>query len=199
MCDIMILSKGSLKFKSIVVARCFLLMAFAVAAFVFFIFFDNKHNPSPGPLPQIIMPQSSDCWDAILQLEIDYWKTIRVDTMTPKQIIDYFSWSNRTACKITHYYSGVVEDWPVRGVDGQYAVCLDPAVTPEQPGKIKSCLVYSFGINNNWSFDEAMEEYSCEVFSFDPSINKTDHDLSKGIHFYDIGFGDKDVDSKLVG
>ncbi|CAG2232362.1 unnamed protein product [Mytilus edulis] len=32
----------------------------------------------------------------------------------------------------------------------------------------KPCLVYSFGINNQWSFDDAMANIGCDVFSFDP-------------------------------
>jgi hypothetical protein len=42
------------------------------------------------------------------------------------------------------------------GKDGQKAVCIDPQVAP-QPGE---CLVYSFGIADDWSFDEEMEEYT---------------------------------------
>lgn len=41
------------------------------------------------------------------------------------------------------------------GIDGQKAVCLDPGVAPE-PG---ACLVYSFGISDDWSFDQVMESY----------------------------------------
>ena len=86
-----------------------------------------------------------------------------------------------------------------QGIDGQYPVCLDPKVMPissyrnpkSRRGFKKSCLVYSFGVNNDWSFDEAMEAYGCEVFSFDPSINLTDHDHSKRVHFYNLGLGHK--------
>ena len=37
-----------------------------------------------------------------------------------------------------------------------------------------------------------MEKYGCEIFSFDPSINETDHDHSEHIHFYNLGLGDQD-------
>jgi hypothetical protein len=36
---------------------------------------------------------------------------------------------------------------------------MDEGVAPT-PG---SCTVLSFGINNEWSFDDAMEEYGCDV------------------------------------
>jgi len=125
-------------------------------------------------------------WNKIHQMEFDYWNKIRVETMTPEQIIDYFKWSNRAACEVTHYFGGSIKDWNPRGIDGQYPVCLDKPVRP-RTSKEKRCIVYSFGINNDWSFDEAMEKYGCDVFAFDPSINQTDHNHSEHIHFYNIG------------
>jgi uncharacterized protein YfbU (UPF0304 family) len=74
------------------------------------------------------------------------------------------------------------------GKDGQKAVCIDPQVAP-QPGE---CLVYSFGIADDWSFDEEMEEYGCEVFAFDPSMEMEPHDHTPGIHFYNWGLSDRD-------
>ena len=131
------------------------------------------------------------------QMEIDYWKAINVETMTPEQIIEYFKWSNWTACEYRHYFGGQMQLWDPTGIDGQYPVCLDPAVRLIS-SKEKRCIVYSFGINYDWSFDEAMEKYGCEVFAFDPSMNKTDYDHSQHIHFYQIGLGDNDIDDNNV-
>jgi hypothetical protein len=74
------------------------------------------------------------------------------------------------------------------GIDGQKAVCMDPQVAPNP----ENCLVYSFGINNEWSFDEQMENYGCRVFAFDPSMSWGQHDHSPKIHFYDWGLSDRD-------
>ena len=75
------------------------------------------------------------------------------------------------------------------GLDGQKAVCIDPSVAP-QP---KNCIVYSFGINNEWSFDEDMEIYGCEVFAFDLSKGMKHHNYShQHIHFYSWGLGYQD-------
>ena len=35
----------------------------------------------------------------------------------------------------------------------------------------KGCLVYSFGIDNNWKFTDAMrDDFKCEVHAFDPNL-----------------------------
>ena len=76
--------------------------------------------------------------------------------------------------------------------DGQKAVCLDPQVRPP-PG---DCIIYSFGISNEWSFDEAMEAYGCRVFAFDPSMGKGNHNHSRNIQFFYIGLSDRDYTMK---
>ena len=78
------------------------------------------------------------------------------------------------------------------GFDGQKAVCLDPQVRPP-PG---DCLVYSFGIGGDWSFEEAMEAYGCRVFAFDPSTGKDNHNHSRRIQCFNIGLDDRDYTTK---
>mmetsp|Transcript_33744 Transcript_33744/g.73742 ORF Transcript_33744/g.73742 Transcript_33744/m.73742 type:complete len:361 (-) Transcript_33744:1262-2344(-) len=48
----------------------------------------------------------------------------------------------------------------VKGDGG--GVCLDGHPMPK-------CVVYSFGIANDWTYDEAMAAQSCRVYSFDPT------------------------------
>jgi hypothetical protein len=120
------------------------------------------------------------------QFEID-WKTMNVTKLTPHQIIEYFKWSNQTSCKLTHDFGGHMHRKP-SGLDGQKAVCLDDQIAP----KAGSCIVYSFGINNEWSFDETMENYGCKVYSFDPTMKVENHKHSKDVNFYNLGIADKD-------
>ncbi|KAI9562582.1 hypothetical protein GHT06_010037 [Daphnia sinensis] len=127
------------------------------------------------------------------------WKFHRVDELTMEQIITYVEWANSSSCRLSHDFGGNVIF--TAGVDGQKAVCLDPAVRPERASgawppvtkkKFNECLVYSFGIKNEWSFDEAMEALGCRVYAFDPSMNRTRHDHTSKIHFYDLGLSDRD-------
>lgn len=114
------------------------------------------------------------------------WSVDRVEDLTLDQIIEYVEWTNSTSCRLTHDFGGHVHK---EGVNGQKAVCLDPLVRPE---KDSECLVYSFGINNDWTFDEAIEQMGCRVYAFDPSMNVENHDHKAKIHFYNLGLGDRD-------
>ncbi|XP_067667585.1 uncharacterized protein [Haliotis asinina] len=73
---------------------------------------------------------------------------------------------------------------------GNWHVCYDSKFEFKPP-----CLVYSFGIWNDWSFDDAMGALGCEVHSFDPSIGKKPFDRSKNVHFHDLGLSGNDSDT----
>jgi hypothetical protein len=49
------------------------------------------------------------------------------------------------------------------------------------------CLIYSFGIGHETSFDWAAEGIGCDVYMFDPSIGQPRKNFSKHMHFFPIG------------
>ncbi|XP_046656729.1 uncharacterized protein LOC124349858 [Daphnia pulicaria] len=114
------------------------------------------------------------------------WSVTQVGDLTVDQMIEYVEWTNSTACRLTHDLGGHTHE---DGVDGQKAVCMDPLIRPE---RYSECLVYSFGISNDWTFDEEIVKLGCRVFAFDPSMNQDDHDHTPKIHFYNLGLGDRD-------
>ena len=118
------------------------------------------------------------------------WSEMSADTMTPSEIIRYLRWSGNNNCRLAHDFGGqmikryIPDGILLVGIDGQKSVCIDPpSIAPRTDG---NCIVYSFGINGEWSFDEAMQDYGCQVFAFDPSMNETDHDHSERIRFYSL-------------
>jgi hypothetical protein len=130
----------------------------------------KRHQPN-------VNCQSTTDWDALLDSE----------TLTGPQLIEYFMWTNHSSCQLSHDFGGLMMDNP-SGLAGQKAVCIDPEVAPK-PGQ---CLVYSFGINGDWSFDEKMSRYGCDVYAFDPSMDMGPHDHSPGnVHFYNWALGDR--------
>lgn len=73
--------------------------------------------------------------------------------------------------------------------DGGWDICLTPPFQLVQP-----CLVYSFGIGDDWSFDDHIAaKYGCVVRAFDPSINKVDHVRHDLIWFYAVGIGNENT------
>lgn len=69
--------------------------------------------------------------------------------------------------------------------DGRKGVCLDSRFRII-PG---DCRVLSFGICQEWSFDDAMADYGCKVYSFDPTNGLPDHQRSPNVRFYSLGIG----------
>ena len=106
----------------------------------------------------------------------------------------YFRWpGDEDACRLYFEFGGQVlrgyGNSSSVGVDGQKAVCLDPGVAPP-PGQ---CIVYSFGISNDWTFDEAMQSYGCDVYAFDPTIGQKSHQHSPRVHFFNLGLAERMV------
>lgn len=80
-------------------------------------------------------------------------------------------------------------------VDGGWDICHDVQFRPKSP-----CIVYSFGINYDFSFDEDVEKtYGCDVFCFDPSMKTADYKHSDHISFYNVGLGDRNKEITVSG
>ena len=72
----------------------------------------------------------------------------------------------------------------IRQVDGDKFVCMDNLLTG------KPCLIYSFGISNDWTFEDFMDFQGCEIHAHDPTV---DFPARRGdnIHFYKKGLSEK--------
>ena len=74
-----------------------------------------------------------------------------------------------------------------RQMKGNWGICQDEPFGVKPP-----CLVYSFGIHWDFSFDDAMGKLGCEVHSFDPSMGKevkykTEHKRNANVSFHPLG------------
>ncbi|XP_047487757.1 probable methyltransferase-like protein 24 [Penaeus chinensis] len=77
--------------------------------------------------------------------------------------------------------------------DGNKIICLDPPL--ELPGGSRdpsSCLVFSFGINRDTSFDDEVSRLPCEVHMFDikPVYPVYLMGLARHVHFHKTGLAD---------
>ncbi|XP_046555811.1 probable methyltransferase-like protein 24 [Haliotis rubra] len=73
--------------------------------------------------------------------------------------------------------------------DGGWEICDDKQYRP-----VKPCIVYSFGINNDFSFDDdTAKNYECDVFSFDPSMSRASYKRSRHVQFLKMGIKGTDT------
>ena len=70
--------------------------------------------------------------------------------------------------------------WIIRQVDGDKFVCMDNI----QKGK--KCLIYSFGVANEYSFEQFMDTMGCEIHAYDPTVNHPAK-LGDNIYFTKLG------------
>ncbi|XP_042866351.1 uncharacterized protein LOC122249494 [Penaeus japonicus] len=79
-------------------------------------------------------------------------------------------------------------------VDGNKFICFDPDVKP-QPG---NCLIYSFGVGGELTWDTAMTYFNCSVYAFDMTMKTWDNGLVKdNLHFLALGLGAENIDANL--
>ena len=68
-------------------------------------------------------------------------------------------------------------------MDGQKHVCMDDLMEDIQNNE---CIVYSFGVGGDSSFERTIAEMGCKVFAYDPTINPSKHNFGS-ISFKKIG------------
>merc|ERR1712150_108339 len=68
------------------------------------------------------------------------------------------SFPGQTVCKTLKRIGGVWTKGPCcNEVDGDKFFCMDNILSSES-----DCLIYSFGINNEWSFEDVMDSVGCK-------------------------------------
>ena len=92
-------------------------------------------------------------------------------TMDANHIYDFFQsfvlFPHQSFCKEMKRFGGYYRK-DCKWLDGEKFICMDDIIKDVTNGE---CLVYSFGIKNDWSFEDAMGELGCKVYAFDGSVN----------------------------
>ncbi len=89
----------------------------------------------------------------------------------------------QTVCKVAKKIGG---EWlgNCGWFDGEKYVCMDHL---KKAVEKKECLVYSFGLADDWSFEEVMAGLGCTVRAFDPTVEKPASVTDPRIHFEKLG------------
>ena len=74
-------------------------------------------------------------------------------------------------------------------VDGDKFICLDRLIMNAP------CLIYSFGINKDWTFEDVMDDMGCTVLGHDHTVTYPEK-RGQDTHFFKLGLGEqKDMDT----
>jgi len=71
--------------------------------------------------------------------------------------------------------------------DGAKFVCMDDLLVDIQNNE---CLIYSFGIDKDWTFEDAMSFFGCKVYAHDPTVDFPKQ-RSKNVFFEKVGLASK--------
>ena len=104
---------------------------------------------------------------------------------------DFIHNPHHSFCKQVKIFGGHYNSF-CKNFTGQKFVCLDDFIKDISNGE---CLIYSFGVTNNWSFEDLMDELECKVYVFDGSVNHPER-RGKNIHFENIFVGPENIETK---
>lgn len=77
--------------------------------------------------------------------------------------------------------------------DTRKDVCMDERMNIK-PG---NCIILSFGINNQWTFEDDFDKFGCKIYAFDPTMSQGDHDRSPNIKFRSVGISNFKGEKKI--
>ena len=87
-----------------------------------------------------------------------------------------------TVCQVKKRLGGMYRN-SCHVMDGQKYICMDELA---EDIRNQECLIYSFGISNDWSFEDIIGSMGCRVYAFDPTIDHKPK-RSENISFEKIG------------
>lgn len=97
------------------------------------------------------------------------------------------------ACHSKQRFGGSFLDF-CKFTDGGKVACMDDLL---EDIRQKKCLIFSFGIETDWTFEDVMDKLGCTIHAFDPSV---DYPATRGKHitFEKLGVSAKvDTGQKL--
>lgn len=113
----------------------------------------------------LLLPSSQDIWEKLSRVEL------------ARSVYNEYISSVQFHCK------HVVRMGKIN--DGGWDVCHDFMLKSHMKSP---CIVYSFGIENDFSFDDDISNtYGCRVYAFDPSMGVEDYQRSEKVYFFNKG------------
>ncbi|CAG2227221.1 unnamed protein product [Mytilus edulis] len=143
----------------------------------------NKTEPLPNKQTQLkYVAPTATLVPVVPVVESDWNETFPVYDDVPKNIYKTNWWMSAAFLEWDLKHRGI--DYQCQDIKkvGNWWICIDEKYVIKKP-----CLVYSFGIANDFSFDDDMAEHGCEVHSFDPSMKRNDFTRPSSVRFHALG------------
>ncbi|XP_069183558.1 probable methyltransferase-like protein 24 [Procambarus clarkii] len=118
------------------------------------------------------------------------WGQKRCPLKNLSNIYDFYNYvtQRRLDCEKLVMLGGRLRNFTPPVVLGEKWVCLSPKFNV----KPRHCIVYSFGISSDWTFDDDIStKYQCKVYAFDHTIGLRDHNRSPFIQFFNMGISNR--------
>jgi len=126
--------------------------------------------------------------DEILQLDSSVKNMSEPEAM--EKFYKFLAFPHQGVCKVLKRIGGKwLTAHSAIQVDGDKFICLD-SIIMKAP-----CLIYTFGIADDWTFEDLMDDMGCTVFAHDHTVTFPEK-RGKDTHFVKLGLGDqKDMDT----
>ena len=98
-----------------------------------------------------------------------------------------------TVCNVKNKIGGKYLSY-CHAMDGHKYVCMDELMSDIRNDE---CLVYSFGIGGDWTFEDTMADFGCTVYAYDPTIDHPEFH-NDNIRFAKIGLVGEENNNKLI-
>ena len=106
---------------------------------------------------------------------------------------DFIMDPTETVCKSKYRFGGRYLT-QCKYIDGGKYVCMDELFDDIVNNQ---CVIFSFGILNDWTFEDMMDNLGCSVYAFDPTVDFPSK-RGKNITFEKLGVAAKTDEEKLM-
>lgn len=118
---------------------------------------------------------------------------------TRAEVLDsYYHLTSLVSSNECHVLKKMAGKWMKCGfLDGEKLLCMDNLYNAILNG---TCLVYSFGLADNWDFEIFMAELGCTVRAYDPTtrVERPDDSLYvDNLHYYNMGIAPEDGKGRI--
>ena len=157
--------------------------------------FKSAIRNQAGPLSQEYQRKLCELDRPSIQKLKAYNTTVK-RTFNTKKVVDYVNNffhefvqnPHRSYCKEMKRFGGGYNS-ACKFTDGSKFVCMDELLLDIENGE---CLIYSFGVAEDWTFEDIMDELGCEVYAFDGSVDFPER-RGQNIHFEKVWVSFEDV------